>query len=202
MATPVDLKKVGQLFDETITAIRDGTPDTNGLEPQAIAWLKDARYKVMRKTEASYYELFKARDAPLLQPRWVNPSKKLYVSTEEIPTILLPYSQLFADNLVTLLKDCGFQIFGTVLNSIDPKVFLSIRFPLRPRVEPPALPKILRVEDEFSGAAGAEGSGFSASKFGQLLIGARGQDTGSEAEGADSAGEDDSMDEDPSKALS
>ncbi|KAJ7681356.1 hypothetical protein B0H17DRAFT_1205886 [Mycena rosella] len=200
MATPVDLKKVGQLFDETMNAIRDGTPDTNDLEPQAIAWLKDARYKVMRKIEARYVAL----DAPLFQPGWVNPSKKLLVVSDQIPIVLLPYSQLFTDNLVTLLKDCGFQVSGDVIDYTCSLVFLSIRFPLRPRVtqEHPALPKILRVEDEFSGAAGAEGNGFSASKFGQLLIGARGQDTGNEAEATDSAGEDDGVDEDPSKTLS
>ncbi|KAJ7111769.1 hypothetical protein C8R44DRAFT_798620 [Mycena epipterygia] len=178
---PVDLKKVGELFEETLAAIRDGTPDNEALEPQALAWLKDARYKIMRQVEASYYKLARSRDAPLSQPIWVNPSRSLYLRTDPIPTILIPYVHLFSANLVTLMKDCGFQDCSPV-DSMN-QLSLVIRFPIRPRVaqDPPVLPEILHVEDEFSGMA--EGGckpingGFSATDFGRLLISARGEGT-------------------------
>jgi hypothetical protein len=46
-----DLKQVGQLFNTIVSAIRDDTPDIDALEPQAIEWLKSARYKLMRDVE-------------------------------------------------------------------------------------------------------------------------------------------------------
>jgi hypothetical protein len=46
-----DLKQVGKLFNDTVSAIRDDTPDMDALEPQAIEWLKSARYKLMRDVE-------------------------------------------------------------------------------------------------------------------------------------------------------
>ena len=48
-----DLKQVGKLFNDTIAAIRDDTPDLDALEPQAIEWLKKARYQLMRDVEQS-----------------------------------------------------------------------------------------------------------------------------------------------------
>jgi hypothetical protein len=50
-AKPFDLKNVAKLFNDTIAAIRDDTPDFKALEPQAIEWLKAARYKLMRDLE-------------------------------------------------------------------------------------------------------------------------------------------------------
>lgn len=52
MATPpVDLKQVGQLFNVAIASIRDNTPSIEALEPQAIAWLKESRYKLICEIE-------------------------------------------------------------------------------------------------------------------------------------------------------
>jgi hypothetical protein len=50
---PVDLKQVGKLFEDTLAAIRDDAPDIDTLEQQAIAWLKAARYKIMREIETA-----------------------------------------------------------------------------------------------------------------------------------------------------
>ena len=52
--TRFDLKQVGALFNDTIAAIRDETPTVEELEPQAIEWLKGARYKIMRELESKY----------------------------------------------------------------------------------------------------------------------------------------------------
>jgi hypothetical protein len=41
-----DLKAVEKLFRDTLAAVWDDTPDTEGLKPQAIEWLKAARYKI------------------------------------------------------------------------------------------------------------------------------------------------------------
>lgn len=73
--------------------------------------------------------------------------------------------------------------------TFGPPIALSIRFPIRPRVaqDPPVLPEILNVDDEFSGTADGDhdppSHGFSATDFGRLLISARGQ-------GADGNGDD------------
>ncbi|KAJ6514729.1 hypothetical protein DFH09DRAFT_1431530 [Mycena vulgaris] len=179
--TPCDLKKVGRLFDETLAAIRDST-DTEALEPLAIAWLKDARYKCMRQVEASYYELARSRDTPLSLPTWVDPSQFLFLETGAIPTILLPYFTLFSENLVKLMKSCGFHTCDSIQTGSG--ILLTIKFPTRPRVAPGStstLPKILDVEDEFSGMEEGvaqedhkQGVGrFGATDFGRLLMDAR-----------------------------
>jgi hypothetical protein len=56
-AKPFDLKNVAKLFNDTIAAIRDDTPDFKALEPQAIEWLKAARYKLMRDLEQECVDL-------------------------------------------------------------------------------------------------------------------------------------------------
>jgi hypothetical protein len=48
----VDLKQVGKLFKETLAEMRGVAQDFDTLEPQAIAWLREARHKVMRQIEA------------------------------------------------------------------------------------------------------------------------------------------------------
>ncbi|KAJ7463162.1 hypothetical protein FB451DRAFT_1265788 [Mycena latifolia] len=184
MPDPFDLKKVGKLFDEALRMIRDNPLDTDTLEPQAIAWLKDARYNVMRKIEASYYELERSRDSPLCLPAWVDPTTPLYISTDKIPTTLRPYNALFTANLLKLLKDCGFQSCSAVLDLLH-GVTLMIYFPHPPGQtrNPLVLPETLDVEDDFArmaqGAGRGDGSpgvgGFAATDFGRLLMGARGE---------------------------
>jgi hypothetical protein len=56
-AKPIDLKNVTKLFNDTIAAIRDDTPDVKALEPQAIEWLKAARNKLMRDLEQECVDL-------------------------------------------------------------------------------------------------------------------------------------------------
>jgi hypothetical protein len=48
------LNQVAKLFNDIIAVTRDETPDIATLEPQAVAWLKDARNKLMRDIEAAY----------------------------------------------------------------------------------------------------------------------------------------------------
>ncbi|KAJ7136813.1 hypothetical protein C8R44DRAFT_767927 [Mycena epipterygia] len=184
---PVDLKKVGKLFSDTIAAVRDDNPNNDALEPQAKAWLKAARYKLMRQIEASYYELDRARNTPLLQPAWINPSSGLYLSTDRIPTMLAAYIPAFHKNLATLVNDCGFH--NCAVYSGTNTISLTISFPVPQRVEgpaPPAAPDTLDVEDEFSRMARGEGAAphgdrkpsvgaFAATDFARLLGDARGE---------------------------
>ncbi|KAJ7143862.1 hypothetical protein C8R44DRAFT_973685 [Mycena epipterygia] len=180
---PVDLKKVGKLFAETLATIRDNNPDKEGLEPQAIEWLKAQRYNIMRQIEASYYQLDRSRDTPLSQPSWVNPSQPLYVITAPIPGVLKSYEPAFVENLATLMKDCGFQNSST-RDSLGLGICVTIYFPAGPRVaapNPPAAPQRLLVEDEFSRMAGKNSQGdrkpsvsaFAATDFARLLEGTR-----------------------------
>ncbi|KAJ6505651.1 hypothetical protein C8R47DRAFT_1209614 [Mycena vitilis] len=105
-----DLKQVGRLFDDTISAIREDTPDMATLEPQALEWLKAARYKLMRDVESAFYELQRSRNAPLKQPAWaLNPFQTLVFFTARLPEVLKPFRGAIRDNLLTLLKDCGFH---------------------------------------------------------------------------------------------
>lgn len=46
---PFDLKQVAKLFNDTLSAIRDGGPEA--LEPDAKEWLKAARHQLMRDVE-------------------------------------------------------------------------------------------------------------------------------------------------------
>ncbi|KAJ7099748.1 hypothetical protein C8R44DRAFT_988592 [Mycena epipterygia] len=182
---PVDLKQVGQLFNVAIASIRDDTPTLEALEPQAIAWLKEARYKLMCKIEQSYYQLERSRNSVALRPSWVDPSRSLIISTANIPTVLLPFTTIFCGNLSNLMKDCGFNCdaFGS---SSD--ILVAIQFPTPQRVAAdsrPIVPQTLLVEDQFSRIpAGAEEGGtrrigaFFAADFGRLLVDARGETPG------------------------
>ncbi|KAJ6535487.1 hypothetical protein B0H19DRAFT_1079965 [Mycena capillaripes] len=183
MAT-FDLKQVGKLFDDTITAIRVETPDMAALEPQAIEWLKAARYRLMRDIEEAYYKLQSSRHEPLLQPAWaVDPSQTLFLMTNEIPRVLHPFRGAIGDNLFTLLKECGFQ--HSTRSDDDRGIYFWIRFPARVTA-PKTAPRTLYIEDEFSRRAEEEGGakssndggGFAASDFGRLLIDARGESAG------------------------
>ncbi|KAJ7141648.1 hypothetical protein C8R46DRAFT_1233775 [Mycena filopes] len=104
---PFDLQQVGKLFKDTIAILRDDTLD---VEPQAIAWLKAARYKLMRDLEKEYYALERSRTLPLLRPDWaLDPSKRLVLITHDFPAVLAPYSPAIEGNLLALLdaSDCG-----------------------------------------------------------------------------------------------
>jgi hypothetical protein len=49
--TGADLKQVAKQFNDALYVIREDAPGIEALEPQAIAWLKDARYTIMCKLE-------------------------------------------------------------------------------------------------------------------------------------------------------
>ncbi|KAJ7277139.1 hypothetical protein C8J57DRAFT_1713625 [Mycena rebaudengoi] len=179
MAPPIDLKQVGKLFDETLAAIRYNAPDIDALEPEAIAWLKTARYTIMRGIESAYYELERSRNVPMSHhPIWVNPSSPLFLATQAVPTLLYPYGNAFRDNLATLIQDCGFT--KSSARNIKSVITVQIYFPARQHVaaEPPAVTRALHVEDEFSRMGGeGERTEFSATAFGRLLTDARGDDS-------------------------
>ncbi|KAJ6474504.1 hypothetical protein C8R47DRAFT_1294206 [Mycena vitilis] len=181
-----DLKSVGKLFNDTystLAAIRDDVPTTEALKPEAIVWLKAARYKVMRDIESAYYELEASRNAPLRRPAWVNPQAALFLYTAGVPTMLEAYRPTFKDNLEKLLRSCGFcPAMGN--DGVGSSIYINISFPAQLAVPPrnpgqPTAPPQLDIEDEFSNFA--KGGQFSASKFGQLLVDARG-------DGADGGG--------------
>ncbi|KAJ7602305.1 hypothetical protein DFH06DRAFT_368304 [Mycena polygramma] len=184
-----DLKSVGKLFNDTLAAIRDEVPTTEALKPEAIEWLKSARYKLMRDIESAYYELEASRNTPLKRPTWVNPQGPLYLSTAHVPTMLEAYRPTFKDNLEKLLRSCGFCPGHLLQMGVGSAICITIYFPAQlaapPRNPgPPAAPSQLDIEDEFSNFA--KGGQFSASKFGQLLVDARGDsvDGGGSTSGA------------------
>ncbi|KAJ7192794.1 hypothetical protein GGX14DRAFT_479544 [Mycena pura] len=181
MPLKIDLKKVGQLFKDTIAAMRDEAPTVEALEPQAIDWLKAARYNVMRQLEASYYQLEQTRNTPASQPAYVDPTQSLQLTTDPVPKSLSPYSIAFQNNLRSLMMDCGFQDCRVSLPRPQLPIYIWMKFPAL--LLPPPQPQFLHVEDEFSRSArggsqkddkAAVGT-FTATNFGRLLIDARGE---------------------------
>ncbi|KAJ7192790.1 hypothetical protein GGX14DRAFT_593810 [Mycena pura] len=181
MPPKIDLKKVGQLYKDTIAAIRDEAPTVEALEPQAIDWLKAARYNVMRQLEASYYQLKQTRANPANQPAYVDPRQSLQLNTDPVPKLLSPYCTAFQNNLRGLMTDCGFQ--NCTVSQLYPEwaIYICINFPTL--LLPPPPPQTLHVEDEFSRPArggsqkddkAAVGT-FTATNFGRLLMDARGE---------------------------
>ncbi|KAJ7354521.1 hypothetical protein DFH08DRAFT_933983 [Mycena albidolilacea] len=178
-----DLKQVGKLFNDTVSAIRDDTPDMDALEPQAIAWLKSARYKLMRDVEEAYYELERTRDTPMEQPAWaLDPAESLYLRAQ-LPPLLEPFRTAITQNLEILLRDCGFQV-RAAYPSLGWVAF-TIHFPAQLAAPPQAL-RTLHVEDDFSARPAGRGGGggrkrkkggagsFAAGNSARLLIEARG----------------------------
>jgi len=49
MANASDLKQVGEIYNACLEAIRKQSLE--GFDKEAVAWLKDARYKVMKSIE-------------------------------------------------------------------------------------------------------------------------------------------------------
>ncbi|KAJ7929714.1 hypothetical protein B0H13DRAFT_1963705 [Mycena leptocephala] len=203
-AKPFDLKNVAKLFNDTIAAIRDDTPDFKALEPQAIEWLKAARYKLMRDLEQEYYKLERARDTPMSQPAWaLDPAQAIFLQPVPLPTVLNAYRPAIRENLLTLLKDCGFNHCSSP--ALDPSwMFFQIHFPAQVAAAPPPpqQPPPLYVKDEFSRLAkgGAVKSrpgvgGFSGSNFARLLTDARGEN----GNGAGDSPDDDDTAAGPSK---
>ncbi|KAJ7799154.1 hypothetical protein B0H13DRAFT_2166787 [Mycena leptocephala] len=124
-AKPFDLKNVAKLFNDTIAAIRDNTPDFKALEPQTIY--------------------------PTL-----------------LPTVLQAYRPAIRENLLTLLKDCGFNHCSSP--ALDPsRMFFEIRFPAQVAAAPlpPQHPPLC------TGAVKPRLGGFSASNLACLLTDAR-----------------------------
>ncbi|KAJ7205599.1 hypothetical protein C8J57DRAFT_1541633 [Mycena rebaudengoi] len=156
--TGVNLKQVAKQFNDALYVIREDAPGIEALEPQAIAWLKDARYTIMCKLEEAFNQLEASRDKPpQLRPKWIDPSHRLYLATDSIPIELRPYAEEFRKNLHVLLLNCDFTSC-TASISMFGHIELSISFP--------AVTRALCVEDEFSRASGRESRGtFSAARF-------------------------------------
>ncbi|KAJ7889791.1 hypothetical protein B0H14DRAFT_2690970 [Mycena olivaceomarginata] len=177
----VDLTAVGRIFHDTLAAIQNDTPDIVGLKPQAVEWLKAARYKLMRDIESNYYQLEALRDTPLTRPQWMirNSGQPLLLQTNAIPTLLDPYKPAFCDNLSELLKSSGFQhhtVSNTAYyNTISIAINLPAQAALGAAGREQQAPRTLHVEDEFSRAAKGKGRAeiFAASKLGRLLISGR-----------------------------
>ncbi|KAF8133063.1 hypothetical protein K438DRAFT_1787775 [Mycena galopus ATCC 62051] len=182
MPATFDLKQVGKLFDDAISAYRDDTPDPDALEPHAVKWLKGARYQLMRDVEKAYYELERSRNKLMSQPRWaLDPNRYLFLSASP-PALLEPYRDALCANLETLLRDCGFKV---VPHSLAGLIAFNIYFPEQPVVAAAPLkglrsPLHVDVEDEFSrpttkrGDREQSGTGvFAAGDFARLLADAR-----------------------------
>ncbi|KAJ7119261.1 hypothetical protein C8R43DRAFT_960191 [Mycena crocata] len=176
MVPPIDLKLVGKLFADTLAAIRDETPDNEALKPEAIVWLKDARYSVMRKIEASYYELERSRDAPMKRPAWADdPNSPLMIFTDAVPTLLKPFERAFQDNILKLMLACGFHNCTVLPNYFG--LYISISFPAQVAAAPAEVVQTLEVEDEFSAMERNSrrriSGAFGASDFARLLVDVR-----------------------------
>ncbi|KAJ7754303.1 hypothetical protein DFH07DRAFT_822992 [Mycena maculata] len=184
---PFDLKNVAKLFNEALSVIRDEvSPTAEELEPQAIEWLKAARYKIMRDLEKSFYDLENARNNVALRPRWVDPKYTLVLLTEGVPAVLRPYNPAFTTNLTTLVTDCGFNVVTSGGGDLGSGIGVWIRF-LAQVVENlpahPVFPQTLHVEDEFSRLAQGKVEqdrktsvgAFTATNFGRLLGEVRGE---------------------------
>jgi hypothetical protein len=195
----VDLTAVGRIFHDTLAAIQNDTPDIVGLKPQAVEWLKAARYKLMRDIESksvnlnpfgwlsylrllfSYYQLEALRDTPLTRPQWMirNSGQPLLLQTNAIPTLLDPYKPAFCDNLSELLKSSGFQHHTVSNTAYYNTISIAINLPAQAALaavgREQQAPRTLHVEDEFSRAAKGKGRAeiFAASKLGRLLISGR-----------------------------
>ncbi|KAJ7673868.1 hypothetical protein DFH06DRAFT_1318984 [Mycena polygramma] len=180
-----DLKSVGKLFDDTLAAIEAEIPTNRALKPEAIEWLKAARYKLMRDVEQAYYQLEASRNT-LSRPVWANRQAPLYLCTSMVPTLLEAYRPAFGDNLRQLLQSCGFPIPGPGLGVAGGAIIFAITFaaeltaPPQNRGAEDAPPAQLHIDDEFSKLAegGKCVSAFAARNFGQLLVDARRDDPG------------------------
>ncbi|KAK6996966.1 hypothetical protein R3P38DRAFT_3221494 [Favolaschia claudopus] len=184
MPAAFDLKQVGQLFNDTIDAIRDDA-DVDALEPDAVEWLKGARYRLMREIEQAYYSLERARDTPMSQPAWaLDPTEFLHLSTTPVPGPLKPYIPAMLDNLRELLTACGFH---ARVDTLVWWITVNISFPAKVTVGAAGAshPKkrTLHIDDEFSMAGGKRrqittaGSGlFTGGNFARLVESRR--DTG------------------------
>ncbi|KAJ7928652.1 hypothetical protein B0H13DRAFT_2311260 [Mycena leptocephala] len=177
----IDLKAVGKIFHDTMAAIQNDTPTIGGLKPQAVEWLKAARYKLMHNIEMSYYQLEQSRNTPLTRPPWMSSGQPLYLQTNTIPELLNPYKAAFCANLGELLKASGFE-HNTVSDTVySNAIYIAINFPAQAVAvaarQAQEAPKTLHVEDEFSRAAKGKGRAeiFAQSKLGRLLIDARGE---------------------------
>ncbi|KAJ7222041.1 hypothetical protein C8J57DRAFT_1536432 [Mycena rebaudengoi] len=166
--TGVNLKQVAKQFNDALYVIREDAPGIEALEPQAIAWLKDARYTIMCKLEEAFNQLEASREKPpQLRPKWIDPSHRLYLATDSIPIELRPYAEEFRKNLHVLLLNCDFTSC-TASISMFGHIELSISFP--------AVTRALCVEDEFSRASGRESRGtLSAARFAGPLRDLRGK---------------------------
>ncbi|KAJ7803768.1 hypothetical protein B0H14DRAFT_2886941 [Mycena olivaceomarginata] len=157
----------------------------DALEPQAIEWLKSARYKLMRDVEEA-----------------LDPTQSLYLQAQ-VPPVLELFRAAITKNLEMLLRDCGFQVRAPAYPSLGWVAF-TIHFPAQLAAPPQAL-RTLHVEDEFSARPAGRGGGggrkrkrggagsFAAGNFARLLIEARG---GSAANTVNTEEEDEDEDND------
>ncbi|KAJ6472921.1 hypothetical protein C8R47DRAFT_1221650 [Mycena vitilis] len=79
-----DLKSVGKVFDDTLAAIEAEIPTNRALKPEAIEWLKAARYKVMRDVEQAHTIAFPAELAAPPENRGAEdtPPAQLHIDDE------------------------------------------------------------------------------------------------------------------------
>ncbi|KAJ6628491.1 hypothetical protein B0H10DRAFT_1990143 [Mycena sp. CBHHK59/15] len=185
---PVDLKQVGKLFKDTLASMRGDALDADELQPEAIAWLKAARCKIMLQIQDAFYQLDRARDTPLSQPHWVDPAYPLYVYADPVPVVLRQYQNAFRNNVAALMLECAFENCTTAFTSNT--LYVSIVFPAAPRIAAAAL-QTLDVDDEFSRMVeGAKADrkpaigAFAATDFARLLGAARGEGSGGSKSGA------------------
>ncbi|KAJ7167911.1 hypothetical protein C8R46DRAFT_1094487 [Mycena filopes] len=173
-----DLKQVTELFNTTIAAMRDEAPGADALEAQAIAWLKEARYKLMRELEKRFYALEATRDDPSSWPVWaMDPTEPLVLVCDPIPGVFRPYAAAMHANLLALLKnDCGFEHCESLpLTGVNA---FTIYFPDQVGALPPASrgPREFVVQDQFLRPGDGQAR-IDAASFAELIMDVRGEET-------------------------
>jgi hypothetical protein len=132
------------------------------------------------------------------QPAWaLDPAQAIFLQPVPLPTVLNAYRPAIRENLLTLLKDCGFNHCSSP--ALDPSwMFFKIHFPAQVAAAPPPPPQTLYVKDEFARLAKGGDvkprpgvGGFSGSNFARLLTDARGENGNGTSDSPDDDDEED-----------
>jgi hypothetical protein len=127
----------------------------------------------------------------------LDPAQAIFLQPVPLPTVLNAYGPAIRDNLLKLLKDCGFNHCSSP--ALDSSwMFFQIHFPTQVAAAPPPPPQTLYVKDEFARLAKGGGGkprpgvgGFSASNFARLLTDARGENRNRASDSPDDDDDDD-----------
>jgi hypothetical protein len=146
-----NLKQISAIFNDCLEVIRN--QQYEGLDKEALKWLKGTRYELMRQIEAEYWSLFRSVNTPSALPAWALDSTiPLKIFTRKHQAYLRPYHVAIVRNLSALLDSCGFQSrVSYVPSDIRGDSYICyILFPDRLTDRTSPIPSTLEVDDDFS----------------------------------------------------